>query len=332
MIKITAKPSTTHIKGKQKCKACKKLFDSEKFALYCPACYVRPADAPADNWIRHSQECDSRQGKDCNCDFDPEGRRAFLAKYYRLTWDVATALKNNALARMLGELDDIAQACAIAMHKALDNYRPETGVKWITYASNAIYRNVTREAAAQGGMIRIPQNIIHDVMKDTDPEEKKGELARRYLEHAKAASVVRPFIQDEHGSTVEPPAKKERQGLDRETIDELTVLMSFLKPRHREIIRQRFGIGCRRMNLQEIADEMGLTRERIRQIEGQALRQIRRRALEFSLLDNCGAGYERQRLLDQDRSFEGYSRRKAKKVQQSKRFALRALCERRRTG
>lgn len=56
---------------------------------------------------------------------------------------------------------------------------------------------------------------------------------------------------------------------------EIERALSTLTDREREIIRLFFGIGCREMTLEEIADKFGLTRERVRQIKERAISRLR---------------------------------------------------------
>jgi RNA polymerase primary sigma factor len=67
--------------------------------------------------------------------------------------------------------------------------------------------------------------------------------------------------------------------LQRQATDELGRILSALSPREERVLRFRFGIGCHEATLDEVATMFSVTRERIRQIEGKALRRLKHRRL-----------------------------------------------------
>ncbi len=93
-------------------------------------------------------------------------------------------------------------------------------------------------------------------------------------------SELSNFIEDDHTPT---PADTTHQMLLRDRLEES---LSTLRPREARILRMRFGLlNGRSYTLEEVGKKFGLTRERIRQIEGQALRRLRHPSRSRALRD-----------------------------------------------
>jgi RNA polymerase primary sigma factor len=89
------------------------------------------------------------------------------------------------------------------------------------------------------------------------------------------------YVEDENTPS---PAQAAYENMLRERIDEV---LASLSPREGRVLRMRFGLGNNRAHtLEEVGQKFGLTRERIRQIEGRALRRLRHPSLARILRDS----------------------------------------------
>lgn len=197
-------------------------------------------------------------------------------------------------------LDDLIQEGWIGLVKAIERYDLDLGLRLSTYATWWIRQAVGRAYADMDRTIRLPVHVIETLSRltqlsratqerlgRTPTEEELSRLSglnvdkiRLYLRMAGShASLEKPigngdsvlgdFIASHYPA---PEAEAEHQAL-REQIGEA---LSALSDRQRYVIIHRFGLADgERRTLEELGKELGLTRERIRQIEKKALRRLR---------------------------------------------------------
>ena len=229
---------------------------------------------------------------------DREARTLMITANLRLVIKIAHDYANLGL-----PLLDLVSEGNIGLMKAVERFDPAKGGKLSTYAAWWIKQSIKRALANQSKTIRLPVHLVDKISKmnrvasqmseelgrePTDDElaEEVG-LSPRSVSQLKTASI-RPTSLDapingddstEFGDLVgDEDARTPFEFLrDRNLRDELPELLAILDPRERLIIFQRFGLdGARQRTLEEVGNKLGVTRERIRQLQNIALMKLRR--------------------------------------------------------
>lgn len=208
------------------------------------------------------------------------------------------------------ELSDIITFGNIGLMKAAEKFDDTLGFKFISYAVWWIRQSILQGISEQGRMVRLPLNQMGNInkirkataafMQEEQREPSASELSEltgiiedKVKETGRVSgthvSMDAPFGDEDGDGTLldvlhdtSSPAADTRV-MKESLATDIDRALATLPQREAIVLKKCFGIGCQEMSLEEIAEDLDLTRERVRQIREKAVRKLRKSAVMIGL-------------------------------------------------
>ena len=231
-----------------------------------------------------------------------ELQRRLTEANLRLVVSIAARYRHHSLSLL-----DLVQEGSLGLIKAVDRFEYRRGFKFSTYATWWIRQAITRALADTGRTVRLPVHVVEALNQLAKAERALAtELGRpptaQELADRTSLAVERVVQLSQAGAPLtsldatvaeravfgdlltDSTTSPEEQVVARNARLRVRRVLGSLTERERTVLQLRFGIRSERAHtLEEIAERIGLSRERVRQIERQALARLRRQRRQFGL-------------------------------------------------
>lgn len=239
---------------------------------------------------------------------DEAAKRRLTEANMRLVLNIAKHYRNRTI-----PFEDLVQEGAIGLMNAVERFDPDRGYRFSTYATHWIRQTIGRAISNKAKPIRLPAHVMDAIRKvEKTRLQLSRELSREptieeicvacdmplqrvltLMQCAQDPISLDMMVGEDEGTDLgsllpdESQDSPESTALNREALRHLQSILADLNERERRVMRRRLGMDDEPTGavLQEIGTEMQLSRERVRQIEIQALKKLRQIAQKRKLRD-----------------------------------------------
>ena len=235
-----------------------------------------------------------------------EARKELIERHIRLVASIALKFRQTNVS-----MDDIMAEGIQGLVLALDKFDHTRGIKLSTYAAWWIRQRIQRLIGKMSGAVAVPHDVSQGKRKEnliksqlqvelgrnpSEDEIKKAIGTDRNLSNrvkfapASSLSLDEPFNDDSEHTLGDVLSEEEELSQsyreDGSLSDDVQVALSFLDKRERKVLSMRFGIGAGdSMKLDDIAEELKVSGERVRQLESLGLRKLRAVLMQNGKID-----------------------------------------------